>query len=180
MEAKEEWRAVPGYEGWYEVSDLGRVRSVDRIVDHEKDGSARRRTHILKPAPNTSGYPIVVLCKNSVNWTVPVHRLVSLAFLNDGSDGLEINHIDGNKRNNRLCNLQRVTRSENLKHAYRMGLMVPTPKLGEKNGASKLVASDVIAIRSSPTSRKKLATQYGVTVSNIDCILKGKSWKHLL
>lgn len=115
---KEKWKEVEGYEGYYEVSTLGRVRSVDRrIVFKNNAGSRKYKGQILKQRISTSGYPIVNLNINKNCKTVSVHRLVATAFI-EKEEGKEIvNHIDGNKRNNNVENLEWVTYSENLLHA---------------------------------------------------------------
>ena len=96
MEKQEIWKPVIGYEGLYEVSDMGRVRSLPRFGT--KGG-------ILKPAPNGTGYLCVGLCKNGEQETCKVHILVMQAFIGECPDGCEVDHYDWNPRNNRLDNL---------------------------------------------------------------------------
>lgn len=106
----EVWRAVPGYvEGSYEVSDLGRVRSLDRITSH----GHRRRGVILKPIRHERGYPMVNLWHSNVQRMQLVHRLVLLAFVGPSPDGLEARHGDGDPTNAALTNLSWGTHSEN-------------------------------------------------------------------
>ena len=117
----EDWRDIPGYEGYYQVSNLGRVKSLDRI-DITKKGYSRHKKGIeLKVVKKGAGYSAVHLSKNSLTEQVYVHRLVLEAFLFESS--MEINHINGNKADNRLLNLEYVTKRENQIHALKTGLL---------------------------------------------------------
>mgnify|MGYP002622098599 CR=1 FL=1 len=107
----EEWRDVEGYEGLYQVSDLGRVRSF-----HNQYG------RILKPIVTSHGYAQVTLAKNGTMRSRHIHMLVAKAFIPNPENKPQVNHIDGNPMNNRLENLEWVTSQENIRHAYRTGL----------------------------------------------------------
>ena len=116
---QEEWKDVKGYEGLYEVSSLGRVRSLPR---------ATTRGVTLKQHQNRrNGYMYCCLCKNNKKKTVRVHKVVLEAFTDyiSGASEMVIDHIDGDKTNNRLDNLETVTMSENMVRAYAKGLEVP-------------------------------------------------------
>lgn len=126
----ETWKDVAGYEGMYQVSDEGRVR---RLV-----GYKCKATRILKPVKHTNGYLLVRLCKNGESKCTRIHRLVADAFIPNTENKGDVNHIDGNKTNNHVSNLEWATRSENLKHAHMSGL-----------------ASTEKAIKASADSRKK-------------------------
>lgn len=106
------WRPIPGYEGTYEVSTLGRVRSRPR---------ERTRGGILKTPPGTSGYPEVRLYADGVGRTRRIHVLVCLAFLGPCPAGLEVRHLDDDKTNPTLPNLLYGTRSENVLDRVRLG-----------------------------------------------------------
>jgi hypothetical protein len=114
----ETFKDIPGYEGYYQISNLGRIKSVNRIVYTEKRNGLTRtvKERILKQKIDKKKYATVHLLKNSKDKFIKIHRLVMLAF--KGESKLEVNHIDGNKQNNRLDNLEYCTRSENIKHAY--------------------------------------------------------------
>jgi len=115
---EEQWKDINGYEGLYEISSFGRVRSKHRLRHRatSKDG-------IMKTFINRNGYECLRLSIDGVKHTVTVHKLVSVAFIKIENDlETDINHIDGNKANNHVENLERCTRSENLKHAYDIGL----------------------------------------------------------
>jgi hypothetical protein len=106
------WKSVKGYEGIYQVSDLGRVRSLDRIGS---DGN-RYKGQILKPAPDKKGYLTVNLSSNNKRKTRTIHQLVAESFLSHKPCGykLVVDHIDNNKVNNNLSNLQVITQRENV------------------------------------------------------------------
>ncbi|WP_194385334.1 NUMOD4 motif-containing HNH endonuclease [Microbacterium sp. A18JL200] len=114
---EERWLPVPGYEGLYEVSDLGRVRSLDRVVMN--GGRRSNRTgRVLSPgrvpgANNGHQYPTVVLSRRGEHHTARVHRLVAESFCEGRAPGLEVRHIDGDPTNNAATNLRWGTKSEN-------------------------------------------------------------------
>lgn len=104
-----EWRPIPGYEGSYEVSDLGEVRSLDRLTDRGRNWRGR----VMSPAPMPSGYQIVTLWRDGKQRTALVHRLVLEAFVGPPAPGQEVRHYDGNPANNALENLAWGTHAEN-------------------------------------------------------------------
>jgi len=105
----EAWRPVPGWEGLYEASDSGLIRSLDRITPR----GARSKGRILKPGSNPKGYAIYVLCREAVRSAFTGHSLVASAFLGPRPDGMQIAHGDGVKTNNAVSNLRYATASEN-------------------------------------------------------------------
>lgn len=113
----EVWKDVVGYEETYEVSNMGNVRSLDRYVPHKTLGKKFCKGCVLIPHITNSGYVSVNFCKDNIRKSFDVHRLVALAFLeNPDTDGMEVNHIDENKQNNRAENLEWVTRLQNENH----------------------------------------------------------------
>ena len=107
---KEIWKDIKGFEGLYRVSNLGRVKSLERF-----DALGRRvKERILKPLINHRGYYQVVLCKNSIVKAYKVHRLVWSAFNGQIPENLQVNHINEVKSDNRLSNLNLMTRKENI------------------------------------------------------------------
>ena len=120
MKKVEEWREIKDYPN-YEVSNLGRVRSKDRLVGqfgHKKNYTRIMKGKVLQPRKQNAGYLVVWLSVEGKKKAITVHRLVATAFIN--GFGSDVNHIDGNKTNNRADNLEWVTRSNNIKHAYRV------------------------------------------------------------
>jgi hypothetical protein len=113
----EDFKDVKGYEGLYQVSNHGRIRSL--VL---RNGEKR----ILKPTVTSSGYMSVSLCKNKVKKTASIHRLVAVSFL--GESSLCVNHKDGNKSNNNVENLEWLTYSDNINHGIKMGLIKPNTK----------------------------------------------------
>ncbi len=112
---QEIWKDVCGYEGHYQVSNLGNVRSL-RYND-----SPRKNAKIIKPFDN-GGYKRVTFRTNYAGKNFLVHRLVAAAFVPNPENKQDVNHIDGNKFNNRADNLEWVTKSENVLHAIKTGL----------------------------------------------------------
>lgn len=102
----------------YEVSSLGRVRSLDRYVNHPGGGKKLCAGKMLSICINSSGYGVIMLRNGISGRTVSVHRLVAKAFADGYFDGADVNHIDGDKMNNVATNLEWVSRSENITHAY--------------------------------------------------------------
>ena len=111
-----EWKPIKGYEGLYEVSNDGRVRR-NRFINGSHNFEKIKE---CKQTLNSWGYMTVNLCKNGKSNTKRVHRLVAIAFL--GESDLQIDHIDGNKQNNRLDNLEYVTPKENTNRAWNKGI----------------------------------------------------------
>jgi len=176
----ENWKDIAGYEGSYQVSDLGNIKS----LNYKRSGQARN----LKPSVDGCGYLRVALCKNGRLRTRKVHRLVAEAFLGDSS-GKEVNHKDGNRTNNNIANLELVTRLENMRHSFnelgrRGGLL---GKKAEKHPKSKEVQQytrDGKYIRDWVNIRDAAAT-LGINNGNITECCKGKRktaggfiWKH--
>ena len=98
---KEEWKPILGYEGYYEVSNLGRVRSLDRVVHNSRYGDMIIKSRFLKFGYNKKGYLGVHLCKGGTNNTLRVNRLVAMAFLPNPENKREVNHKNGIKDDNR-------------------------------------------------------------------------------
>lgn len=129
------WRDAKGFEGFYEVSSLGRVRAKARVVKI-KDFNRHLAGKVRAAKDDTHGYLIVDLYKDGKRSKVKVHRLVLESFLPvDGCEHLDVNHKDGNKKNNALENLEWCTRRENLIHAVKSGLTSQNvPIVAQKGG----------------------------------------------
>lgn len=120
------WTSVPGYEGFYEVSSMGRVRSVSRWVPCVRNPEKKQFYHgrVLKPGVNMNpyGYLQVNLSKRGKTKPGLVHRLVAMAFIPNPDSLREVNHINGDKHDNRVVNLEWCSSKENKKHAHALGL----------------------------------------------------------
>lgn len=103
------WKDIPGYENFYKVSNLGNIKSLKRPGAKEK---------LLKGEIDQDGYIRITLAKNGKTKKYKAHRLVMMAFNNTNDSSLQINHIDGNKKNNKLENLEWCTASYNTRHSY--------------------------------------------------------------
>jgi hypothetical protein len=118
---QEIWKQIDGYEGYYEVSNAGIVRSVDRNIVR-KDGSVCHRAGKDKAlTPDKDGYLTVKLSKNGVDTRVAVHSLVAAAFVDGRFDGAEVNHKDFDRTNNNACNLEWVSHCDNVKYTIEAG-----------------------------------------------------------
>lgn len=113
----EKWKDIEGYEGLYQISNLGRVKSLPKPCRNNSISKEK----ILKPRINDNGYCVVDLYKNKKRKVFRIHKLVMHTFIGK-NESLDINHIDGNKTNNKLSNLEYCTRQENMLHAVKIGL----------------------------------------------------------
>ena len=125
--ANERWCDVPDWEGLYQVSDMGRVKSLARTVPRPVKGDLVLKERILRYATNKRGYRQVSLCRNCKGTSIFIHRLVAAAFLGE-ANGREVNHISADKSDNTLANLEYVTHAENIRHASRLGIWSARPK----------------------------------------------------
>lgn len=172
IEAAEIWKDIPGYEGFYQASNLGNIRSIDRVVPHGKNGFVKAKSKQLKAALY-QGYYKVALCTNRKLKSFYVHKLVAITFIGPKIDGKEINHIDGNKINNSVLNLEWCSRSENVQHAFDTGLA--KARKGSSNGNSKLKEDQILEIRNLWTSgnymQKDIAKIFGVSTAHVKDII---------
>jgi hypothetical protein len=162
----ENWKVIEGYEG-YLISDLGNVKSLERIVHSGRSyGKRIKKEAILKKGINVRGYEIVVLSKSEGKKSFSVHRLVLQAFVPNHENKKEVNHIDGNKTNNRVDNLEWCTSSENSFHACRTGL--------QKSVAKKINQFDKDGnFIKSHNSVVKAAEEVGISFKTISGNLRG-------
>lgn len=164
-----QWKTIEGYE-MYSASNTGQIKN-------NITGT------ILKQRINSCGYFILNLSNGSVGKkrTLKVSRLVALAWIPNTDNKSQVNHIDGNKLNNTIENLEWVTASENCIHSVKNNLS--PSRLGENNGHSKLTESDVKALRkdkiNNGMSNKQLGVKYGISHKHAAAICEYKRWKHV-
>ena len=113
MKVIQEWRDIPGWEGYYQVADDGRIRSVDRVTKRPQ-GDLPIKGRAIRPAKNKAGHLWFNVCREGRRKKMYVHRAVATAFIGPVPDGMEVRHLDGDPENNRVDNLTYGTRSENM------------------------------------------------------------------
>lgn len=167
----ENWKPVPGFEGWYEVSDHGNIRSLDRIVPY-KDGRKRRyRGKMLTPRANADGYLQVQLSVTDKPKTVKVHRVVAEAFIQNPHGLPEVNHKDENKTNNAASNLEWCS------HKYNSGYGTRGERIAKKRGKPlEAYASGEAAAPLRFNSLSQAAEHFDVSVETVRQALK-YGWK---
>lgn len=174
----EEWKPVVGFEGYYEVSDLGKVRSLDRTVPCKKSGVSKRKGKLLNIYLRKE-YLAAALSKGGKGKAKFVHRLVAESFIPNPLGKPCVNHEDGNKLNNNKTNLSWCTYSENTYHAYRTGL-IPN---GENKKSAKLTQLQVMEIcqllDNTTLTQYEIADRFGVLPPAISRINTGDKWNHI-
>ena len=176
----EEWLPIPGYEGYYEVSNLGNMKSLDRVVRKKSGGTHTLIERMLKPYPDKLGYSRVHLCKNGKLTSYQVHRLVAQAFLGPAPDDKNhVCHNDGEPTNNHLENLRWDSAAGNARDRIKHG----TDNKGSKNGWAKIGEQQVLEIQNlllnTQLTQVEIAAKVSVESSTITDINRGRSWSHL-
>lgn len=172
------WKDVLGYEGLYQVSNIGRIKSMARYIVCGHGGRNKRET-ILKNQTHPQGYPQIELNVGGKFRLIKIHRLVAESFLPNPNGLLVVNHINGIKEDNRVENIEWCTHQHNIIHAVKTGLR--KVGRGEKSGNVKLKESDIPQIRAlvKTNSQRNVAKMFGVTQGTVQSILKGKTWNHI-
>ena len=166
-------KEIPGYEGFYTCDGIGNVYSMDRIV---KTTNGKRMHYKGKKLKTTiiRGYPSVNLCKNGIEKHHSVHRLLGITFLSVPSN-MQINHIDGNKSNNNINNLEVCTSSENLKHAFRLGLKSNKGSKHSRYRINKNMYERVtMLLKTSNLQQKEISKIIGISEAVVSCIKLNK------
>jgi len=173
MEEKEIWKTIPlpEFNGYYEASTLGRIRSVDRVVEIKSNGKNYKKFlkgKILSNTVSTNGYPVIGV----EHKTYKVHRLIALTFIDNIENKPEVSHINGIKTDNRVINLVWVTRCENMTH-YRGVLN------NVHANRRRLSKEQVQEIMLDNRSLRTIAKDYNVSYQFISLIKNGKTYKDL-
>lgn len=159
----EQWKAVAGYEGLYEVSNFGRVKSLGN--------DKKKKEKILSPGVNSREYLKIGLRKDRTRVTHSIHRLVAAAFIDNPDGKRTVNHKDGNKKNNNVTNLEWATDSENVKHSYAsLGRAS-----GERHGGANAEIRRLYAVGN--ISHRELGEMFGISKTQIGYILSNKQWR---
>lgn len=173
---EEVWKPIKGYEGLYEVSNLGRVKSLPRKTKTKIVKSAK----IIKIQKRKCGYIQAKLSKNSIIYNPIVSRLVAEAFCEKPNYPCVVNHKDSIRHNNVWTNLEWVSHSENMRHAFTHG---HHSQKGEKNNMAKLNMELVREIRkfaeeNSYLSQKQIAEKFGLKRENVKDVITYKTWRY--
>ena len=179
----ETWVVIKGYPN-YMISNFGRVWSRKKEVVFKNGAKRTFKEQYLSICYTKTGYCIVRLSNNGVKKTKYVHRLVAEHFIENNLNKPEVNHIDGNKNNNKSQNLEWCTSKENKIHGWKNRLYKSHNNMkGEKHGNHKLKEKDVLEIRRLYDNREKtlkeLSLLFNTPNSTIQKIVYRKTWKHL-
>lgn len=152
---KEVWKDIKGYEGLYQVSNLGRVKRVTT-------------GRILKGGKDTNGYMMVLLCNNNIKSNKAIHRLVAQAFIPNPENKPQVNHIDENKTNNMVSNLEWMTAKENNNHGTHNGRI-------SKSNSIPIIATNIKTGELEEFyGSRECARQLGLHNQSISAVLKGR------
>lgn len=182
---KELWLDIPDvgkYQGYYEVSNLSRVRRKDHTRECRNQHGVYQQHYpelYMNQCNDKDGYLLVTI---GSKYTKRVHRLIGMFIPNDDPvNKTQINHLNGIKDDNRICNLEWSTPGNNYQHAFDTELNLGP--LGELNGNSKLHKEDVIAIKelleNSESTQKDIAIQFGISAGTVSGIKLGRAWSHV-
>ncbi len=176
----EEWRPVVGYEGLYEVSSLGRVRSLDRVIEQNSrwgQQSRRKAGRVLRLHTDKLGYRSIKLCKSAVQKTSKVAHLVAAAFIGPRPTGQHVCHNDGVPGHDAASNLRYDTIAGNFSDKLLHG----TLKRGSDCSYARATEDQVRQIRADGKTGTwdQLAERYGLSVSIVRGIVERKTWRHI-
>ena len=172
---QETWKDIPGFEGMYQASDQGRIKSLDRLVGHNFGGMKALKGRIMQLSTLPGGYKIVALRKGGQTHKCRVARLVLSAFVGQPDPGDAACHKDNDPRNNSLENLRWDTYAGNEADKVAAG----TDNACERNGMAVLDCDAVASIRhrlAGGQSGRSLAEAHGVSPSTISAIKSGRTW----
>jgi hypothetical protein len=166
---------MAGFEGTHVVSDMGRVRTLERVVPNGAKGNRTVRDRVLKPYKHTGGYVALKFQVNHKPHHRYVHRLVCETWHGPGPEGHEVLHRDGDKTNNTPENLRWGTRYENIADNGLHGIK----PIGEGHGMAKLTNEKVLAIRADSRVAREIAVDYGISREMVGAIKRRHNWRHI-
>jgi len=166
------WKDVKGYEGLYQISNTGKVKSIERV----DSTNVKRKERVLKQCLSGRGYPMVGIYKNGKRTPVNIHRLVAEYFVSNFYNKSQVNHIDGIKENNIYTNLEWCSASENIIHAHKNGLTNPVK--GEQVGSSKLTRAEAQSVKDlkGKLSQRKIGLMFNICQQEVSKIHTNKCW----
>lgn len=176
------WKPVKGYEEYYHVSNMGRVKSLAKEwVTGERFGIRKKEESFLKFGYNKGGYLNVTFCVDKRKESVSVSRLVAFHFVENPNNYPVVNHINSIRNDNRAENLEWCTTQQNVVHGFEFGFR--EGRKGEKHHNTKLKTEDVIKIRElydlGTISQKEIGRLYGINQVQIGRIIRKERWKHI-
>lgn len=177
---EEEWRQIPEFEGLYEVSNTGKIRSLARIVNSCYGSKMALQSKEIKLNLKRNGYMYVCLSKEGSANTYRVHRLVALAFISNPNNQPQVNHKNGVKNDNRVGNLEWCTASQNSNHAYSSNLRFSPSYWKDKSGSEHNLSKPVVMMTQQDETVRMFGSSYEaeretqIANQNISKCLKGK------
>jgi len=172
------WKDVKGYEGLYQVSSMGRIKGLKRTTIRSNGSPMNTKERILKGYHSHGYYMVRLVRQGCVNGKgMSVHRLVAIAFLENKKNKNEVNHIDHDRGNAKLSNLEWVSPKENMKKALKFGAI----KLGDKRKNAKITTKQALGILEMLKTQRiiDIHKSTGISYSIIQSIKSGTRWKHL-
>ena len=179
----ERWKPMFGYEEYCEASTLGRIKVLQRFIKTKDDKIKNMKEKILNLGYYSNGYEQFSISINNKRHTGIVHRFIAKTFLINPNNLNTINHKNGIRDDNRVCNLEWCSQSDNMKHSFRKLKRKIKNMSGENNNNSILKEEDILKIRKlhneSNYSQRKIAKLYSVQPSCINKIIKKETWKQI-
>lgn len=173
------WKDVVGWEGLYQVSSMGRFKSLSREKTLGARGKKIMKSFIMKQN-EVKGYLTILFYNNSIRKKYQSHRVVANHFIENTKNKRTVNHINGNKKDNRINNLEWSSDSEQQIHAVKIGLRNKT--LGENSNLSKLnetLVKEIRELHKQKVKQNKLAITYNINRNTVSNIVNNKTWKHI-
>ena len=171
------WLPIIGYEGYYEVSNLGKVKRVKQYQPSCRKKGITHRSNTLKNCVNNRGYVRLLLSKDGVSKSFKLARLVAFHFIENPNNLPYVNHIDGNKTNDISTNLEWCSQAENVQHAYEHQLRKTSEGIGHRIRLNKEDATNIREIyNNKELNQREIAEKYNVSLATINGIINNKIW----